>query len=133
MDTVKKIDPRKYSRADLCDYALKYFGVVINRKLPLAHVRKSFTVHQKTYLEEKKLQEDQKVVENEMRKEVVEKLIEKEEVKIQTKMHYPHKIKDEDGETSMYRPCPGAICLGDPPTRQVIDGEAKTESMPISS
>jgi len=130
MDIAKKIDARKYSRADLCDHALKYFGEVINRKLPLAHVRKSFTMHQKTYLAEKVLQEEGKIAVNEQRKELVGKMIEKEEIKIQTKMHYPHEIKGEEGETQMYRPCPGGICLGDPPTRQIVDGETRTKSMP---
>ena len=30
----------------------------------------------------------------------------------------------------MHRPCKGGICLGDPPTRQTVDGESVTNSAP---
>jgi len=124
----KKVNVKDLTKAQLADFALSHFGATINRKNPKPQVEKEFKQVENDYIEEKKLEEEEKAKDTKIRQENAAKVAEKQQAS--TKIRYPHEMKDKDGNTIMHRPCAGAICLGDPPTRQVVEGESVTNSAP---
>jgi len=125
-----KVNVNELTKAEIADYALAHFGATVNRKKGRKDVIKEFKEFEKDFIHDLKLEEDVKIEANEKRKRDAKVVIKKNDEKIDEKIEYPSEIKGDDGETAMHRPCKGALCLGDPPTRQVVDGEAVTNSAP---
>ena len=125
-----KTSTKDMTKAQMADYASIHFGVVVNRKKSRSDVEKQFKVAEKEYILDKQHEEEEKMKATVKKQEDTNRIAEKQQEKIEEKISYPCEIKDEEGDTVMHRPCKGGLCLGDPPTRQVVDGETVTNSAP---
>lgn len=125
-----KTEIKDMTKAEIADYALAHFGKTVNRKKGRDDVISEFKKFEKDHIADIATKEEEKLEKDAKRKKDVAVVIEKQDEVIDEKTNYPSEMKDNEGETTMHRPCKGAICLGDPPTRQVVDGETVTNSAP---